>query len=167
MKLIMIMLVFAGLAFSATVFPQTIPGTGLEILDSNGDMNSGTAHYSTSDEKTIAIVSTEPMSYADWNEITQTYDEGQVEKKIVGNHEYYYVCDDLVGEIQCYMDIYVDSTYYTIDISSLDSTKAETLQVGISIGEYILKDEEKEQLLCCPSTALLALLIPVALLIRS
>ncbi|GEM_PF-2999496 len=130
MKLILALLLAMGLAFAGTAFPQTIPGTGLEIIsdDTTGDLQGGEAYYKTSDSSWEATVVAEPMGASDWQVVADDYDSVSLPKATAGQISYYYLCESEEGEERCFVDIYEQGIYYTVDVSTLDANEAQVLQ---------------------------------------
>jgi len=136
MKRFILLLMILGLVFAVSL-PNEIPGTGLKI-QSDYDIPDG-AGYMTDDERIVAIVATEAMTLAEWEEYNKDYSEYGFTKTVSDGITYYYSCE--IGEendVVCLMDSYSGGLHYIIDVNILDSTESEVLNMGKAIGKQVI-----------------------------
>lgn len=154
MKRLFIALLVFGLAFA--VFPEEIPGTGLELLQEEGELDNGVASYATADEVTVAIVTTEPLTVSEWEEIEDGYISREMNTKVANGVEYYYLCETLEGKMQCYMDVVQNEVYYLIYVSVLGGTESQALDIGVKIHQAVIGSDFSSS--CCSTGLILAIL---------
>ena len=137
MKRLFLFLLSVGLLFAAV--PQSIPGTGLKLLETETELGEEMGYYATDDQVTVAVLAQQSMSSSEWSDIESQYISGGLASRTDSGVKYYYTCEETDGEMQCFSDMYNNGMYYAIDVNVLDGTESETVDTVINIGREAMK----------------------------
>lgn len=137
MKRTFIFLLIMGLLFAAV--PQSIPGTGLKLLENQTESGGEIGYYATDDQVTIAVLARQSMSSSEWNNLERQYISGGLATKTDSGVKYYYTCEETEGEMECSSDMYSNGKYFIIDVNVLGGTESDAVDIIIKIGREAVK----------------------------